>query len=234
MLEGAVLAVAGLPRVSLATIASGAGGVAAPASAHGGGGGPGSCIPTTALAEQLVQDALQVRARARARSHSATPAQLAANVSRMPTAWSEHPADLLSSVRCLPFCNPSILLHHTLCSALQPTWACRSTPAAQELRDILCANTSAPQQLAGLFEPFLFLLQLDPAAHAAAFAESERTRQGWRCSCCSCGLVAGGAAGQPVPMLSLECSSAHVYSSACLPVFSCWWCWQPRPGAVCC
>jgi hypothetical protein len=40
----------------------------------------------------------------------------------------------------------------------------------QELLGILQANTSAPQQLAALFEPFLHLLQMDPAGQANSFA----------------------------------------------------------------
>eukprot|EP00775_Hariotina_reticulata_P006670 gene6670-6894_t len=42
--------------------------------------------------------------------------------------------------------------------------------AVTELLSIMQANTSAPQQLAALFEPFLYLLQLDPAGQANTFA----------------------------------------------------------------
>jgi hypothetical protein len=46
------------------------------------------------------------------------------------------------------------------------------TPIAdlQEIAGIVAANASAPQQLAALFAPYLYLLQLDPVEHANSFA----------------------------------------------------------------
>ncbi|KAF6266164.1 dynein heavy chain 9 [Scenedesmus sp. NREL 46B-D3] len=41
---------------------------------------------------------------------------------------------------------------------------------AQEVLGIVQANSAAPLQLAALFEPYLYLLQLDPAEHAQSFA----------------------------------------------------------------
>lgn len=43
----------------------------------------------------------------------------------------------------------------------------------QELLAILEANQAAPQQLAALFKPYMYLLQLDPVEHAHSFAEGK-------------------------------------------------------------
>lgn len=40
----------------------------------------------------------------------------------------------------------------------------------QEVAAIVSANASAPRELAALFVPYLYLLQLDPVEHAATFA----------------------------------------------------------------
>lgn len=48
------------------------------------------------------------------------------------------------------------------------------TYVLQELLAILEANQAAPLKLAALFEPYLYLLQLDPGLHAHSFAEGTR------------------------------------------------------------
>lgn len=42
--------------------------------------------------------------------------------------------------------------------------------ALQEVAAIVSANASAPRELAALFVPYMYLLQLDPVEHAATFA----------------------------------------------------------------
>jgi hypothetical protein len=41
----------------------------------------------------------------------------------------------------------------------------------QEIAAIIKANASAPQDLAALFQPYMYLLELEPVEYAAAFAE---------------------------------------------------------------
>lgn len=41
----------------------------------------------------------------------------------------------------------------------------------QEITSIIKANASAPQDLAALLQPYMYLLELDPVEYAAAFAE---------------------------------------------------------------
>lgn len=38
----------------------------------------------------------------------------------------------------------------------------------------MAANASAPSELAALFEPYIFLLHLNPVEHANAFAAGEQ------------------------------------------------------------
>lgn len=52
----------------------------------------------------------------------------------------------------------------------------------QEVTGIVAANSSPPLELAALFMPFTYLLELDPVQHAAAFAAGVRVRGGGDCA----------------------------------------------------
>ena len=52
----------------------------------------------------------------------------------------------------------------------------------QEITGIVAANSSPPLELAALFMPYTYLLELDPVQHAAAFAAGVRAGVGGDCA----------------------------------------------------
>lgn len=67
----------------------------------------------------------------------------------------------------MPLSSPCTQSQGRLCS---PGGVHTHCADLQEIAGIVAGNASAPQQLAALFAPYLYLLQLDPVEHANSFA----------------------------------------------------------------
>lgn len=59
----------------------------------------------------------------------------------------------------------------------------------QEITSIVAANASAPQELAALFAPYLYLLQISPEQHVSDFSAGAQTAAGLQASPCFYGVL---------------------------------------------
>ena len=156
MVEGAVYATLGLPKISPASISNST--LSAPpavTNAAALASNP-TVISGTALSEGFVQDTVKV-------SSSLSMHNNMPHTAYTVLFW--HPVVCVGELRQH---NVGAIHCSVQACSKQKDFLCM-----QELLAILDANQAAPLQLAALFEPYLYLLQLNPELYAYSFAEGE-------------------------------------------------------------